>query len=144
MSALTTISEACLGHSVKLQSVELRLPALTTIHTCFMIGCKSLTSISFQWMSNVTYIGNGFMYKCVSLTSLDLEPLIELTTIGNEFVCRCKSLQSIVFKLPKLVSIGTGIAFFCHELKTLKLDAPMLKPMYELEFTNRCSALTIV
>lgn len=102
---------------------------------------KSITQVTAEDLSGVTYIGDYAFYECNSLTSITIPSGV--THIG-EYVCdSCFFLTSINIS-SSVTSIGDGAFRQCPSLKTVTFgDNSQLETIGHIAFYN-CNVLTSI
>ncbi len=94
--------------------VDVSIPAITDIHISAFAG----TGISQIEGPSVTYIGPGAFANCRSLTTVSFPVLENLT--GNQVFSTCQSLNSVY--MPQLKSLGENAFYSCQGLINIDLS----------------------
>ena len=143
---MAEIDSLFLAHCPNLKGLVLEgVESVGTIGYGFLMGSRSLTTISLEPFHNVTSVGYSFMGQ-TGVRSIDLSPLRNVTCIGSGFMAGSTNLTHIdLAPLSQLERIESKFLSICLSLKSISNMSALVKVSYVgVEFLDGCRNLEAV
>jgi hypothetical protein len=122
-----------------LQSISIPASVVIIYQACFY-GCKSLSSLTFEFESCLTRIESRAFFGCSSLRSLCIPALVEIDPWSCFF--GCMSLTSLVFGSgSKLSGIDSTTLYLCSSLASICVPASV--EILEIEIAESVGRFTL-